>query len=96
LAAQFVQAGSHGDPIEPGLGVFTLRLRIPRPFQKNLNREFLGSCRVPQNARNHPGDSRILSLKDRLDVRLALARAHLNDCFGRCIHTSTTSFAVNL
>jgi hypothetical protein len=96
LAAQLVQAGSYGDPIEPGLGVFTLRLRIPRPFQKNLNRELLGSCRVPQNARNHTGDSAILSMKDRLDIQPANVGAYLSNCFMRCIHTSITLFAASL
>jgi hypothetical protein len=29
-------------------------------------------------------------MKDRLDIQPALARIRLDECFARCIHTSTT------
>src|SRR5579863_5677525 len=41
LPPQFVQGCSHAGSIQPPLGVLAMSPRIPPPFQKNIDRQFL-------------------------------------------------------
>ena len=83
MAPQFVQAHPDGRSIEPGFGVFKLRLRVAGKFQKDFDGDFLGAGMVANHTDNDAGNARVLGPKQGFEIKIDSVRWKIDCKFRR-------------
>src|SRR6516162_4984637 len=90
LAAQFVDAGPDGCPVEPAARLFAMRAWRPPELPEHLHRQLLRACRIADHARDDAGNTPVMGVKCALEIERRCAGFHLGDCSARSVHNSST------
>ncbi len=82
--------------MQPSCSAFPLSVVIPRPSQKNLNREFLGARRIADDLGDHTSDPSVVNREYRFQIGPSFTGVRLNNGLAHCVHNAITPLAAVL